>query len=220
MSEIDFITPIHRATPRDYLGRVNAHDKAVCAEIAGRFDHEYWDGERHTGYGGYRNDGRWRPVAEAMVGHYGLKADARILDVGCGKSFLLYELTRLLPRARVAGLDISHYGLAHAQEELRDRGVRAHAARLPFPGGHFDFVLSINTLHNLYIDDLFAALAEMERVARGPRYLVVEAYRNAREKVNLMYWQLTCHAFHTPAEWRWIFERAGYRGDHGFIYFE
>ena len=94
------------------------------------------------------------------------------------------------------------------------------AARLPWPDGHFDLVLSINTLHNLYIDDLFSALREIERVGKKHKFLVVEAYRNEREKVNLMYWQLTCRAFHTPEEWRWIFEQTGYAGDHEFIFFE
>jgi protein-L-isoaspartate(D-aspartate) O-methyltransferase len=103
--------------------------------------------------------------------------------------------------------------------------VREHirlgtAAALPWPDRHFDLVISINTLHNLYVYDLFTALREIERVGRGNKFLVVEAYRNEREKVNLMCWQLTCRAFHTPEEWRWIFDQTGYTGDHEFIYFE
>jgi protein-L-isoaspartate(D-aspartate) O-methyltransferase len=50
--------------------------------------------------------------------------------------------------------------------------------------------------------------------------VLVEAYRNEREKANLLYWQLTCRAFHTPHEWEWIFRQAGYTGDYGFIFFE
>ncbi len=57
-------------------------------------------------------------------------------------------------------------------------------------------------------------------MCRGHSYLTVEAYRNEREKVNLMYWQLTCRAFHTPAEWEWLFRKAGYAGDYSYIYFE
>ena len=67
MPEVDFLTPIHRATARDYIQRVVSHDKAHCAEVAGQWGFDYWDGERQYGYGGYRYDGRWRPVAQAMA---------------------------------------------------------------------------------------------------------------------------------------------------------
>ena len=99
MAEIDFLQSLHKSTRRNYLERVNAHDKAECAEVACRFGEEYWDGERQYGYGGYRYDGRWRSVAEAMVGHYGLTKDSNILDVGCGKGYLLYEFTQEIGRA-------------------------------------------------------------------------------------------------------------------------
>ena len=90
----------------------------------------------------------------------------------------------------------------------------------PYPDKSFDLVISINTLHNLYNYDLFSALQEIERVGRGAKYLCVEGYRNEREKMNLMYWQLTCRIFHTPAEWEFDFAQAGYKGDYEFIYFE
>ncbi len=220
MANVDFIGGVHRSTSRDYLGRVNEADKAECAERALQWSGDYWDGDRKFGYGGYRYDGRWRAVAERIVEHYRLPDDASILDVGCGKAFLLYEFTQVLPNARVAGIDISQYAVDNAKEEIRDRLTVGSAAKLPYADSEFDFVFSINTLHNLYLPDLFSALAEMQRVGREHRYVCVEAYRNEREKVNLLYWQLTCRAFHTPEEWHWIFEQAGYSGDSSFIYFE
>lgn len=220
MAYVDFLSSIHRRTSRDYRQRVVEYDKARCAEVAVRFGEEYWDGERQYGYGGYRYDGRWRPVAEAMARHYGLAAGSRVLDVGCGKAFLLYEFTQVVPGVEVVGLDISTYALTHAKEEVRARLVEGTAASLPFPDRSFDLVYSITTLHNLYNYDLWAALQEIERVGRGGKYVCVEAYRNEQEKVNLMYWQLTCRAFHTPREWEWLFARAGYAGDYSFIFFE
>ena len=217
---IDFVGKVHTATRRDYLRRVLEHDKAACAELACKFDREYWDGERHTGYGGYRYDGRWRGVAEDMARHYRLRPGKSILDVGCGKGFLLYEFTQAVPGVEVAGIDVSRYAVEHSKEEVRPFLQIVGADRLPFPDRSFDLIVSVNTLHNLYIHDLFAALAEMERVGRGSKHVVVEAYRNEREKVNLLYWQLTCRAFHTPAEWQWIFQQAGYTGDYSFIFFE
>lgn len=220
MSYVDFLSRVHKSTKRDYLERVVQHDKVECAEIAIQFGKDYWDGDRRHGYGGFCYDGRWKAVADEMAAHYKLAPDASVLDVGCGKGFLLYDFTQTLPQAKVAGVDISTYAIENAKEEIRPNLQVAPAQRLPFPDKSFDYVYSILTLHNLYLPDLFTALQEIERVARGPKYVVVETYRNEREKVNLMYWQLTCRAFHTPSEWEWLFAQAGYTGDHSFIVFE
>ena len=218
--EIDFISWVHKSTSRDYVARVNEADKAECAEKALQWDVDYWDGDRKFGYGGYKYDGRWRTVAEAMATRYGLNKNSQILDVGCGKGFLLYEFTQIIPGCNVSGIDISQYAISNAKEEIRDCLRTGNAANLPYQNNEFDFVFSINTLHNLFIDELHAALRELSRVSRSNAYLTVEAYRNEREKINLLYWQLTCRGFHTPDEWCWIFELAGYKGDYGFIYFE
>lgn len=220
MAYREFVSLIHKSTQRDYLARVTQRDKAEVAELAVKFDYDYWDGSRETGYGGYRYDGRWRKVADAMIETYGLKPGMRVLDVGSGKGFLLRDFKEAMPELEVAGIDVSTYAIEHTEDLVKPFCQVGNAAKLPWPDDHFDLVVSINTLHNLYIQDLFSALGEIERVARGGKYLCVEGYRNEREKVNLMYWQLTCRAFHTPEEWAFIFEKAGYTGDHEFIFFE
>lgn len=220
MSYIDFISPLHKKTIRDYLARVNEYPKAEAAKKASQFGQEYWDGDRKFGYGGYKYDGRWRMVADLLVKHYDLKAGQTVLDVGCGKAFLLYDLTQAVPGLHVKGIDISQYGIEHAKEEMRPFLQTSDAASLPFPDHSFDLVISINTLHNLPCQKLEAALKEIERVGKKNKYLVVESYRNEEEKVNLLYWQLTCKAFYSPEDWAWWFRQTGYRGDHSFIYFE
>jgi protein-L-isoaspartate(D-aspartate) O-methyltransferase len=220
MAYVDFLSSIHKRTQRDYVGRVNELPKAEAAKVAKQFGREYWDGQRKYGYGGYRYDGRWRAVADAMREHYGLKAGDRVLDVGCGKGFLLYELTRSVPGIVVNGIDISAYAIEHAKEEVRLQLEVGDANSLPYPDDSFDLVISINTLHNLKVYDLERALREIERVGKRDKYICVESYRNEEEKVNLLYWQLTCESFYAPEEWEWWFERCGYTGDHSFIYFE
>ena len=220
MAYIDFLSPLHKATKRDYLARVNEYPKAKAIEKAKKYDFDYWDGDRKFGYGGYRYDGRWLPVAQEMARHYGLKPGDRVLDVGCGKAFLLYELTRAVPGLEVRGIDISPYAIEHAKEEVRPFLQVADAASLPFADDSFDLVISINTIHNLYCYDLEKALREIQRVGRRHKYIVVESYRNEEEKVNLMYWVLTGECFFSPREWQWWFDLCGYEGDHSFIYFE
>ncbi|MEW6264290.1 MAG: class I SAM-dependent methyltransferase [Thermodesulfobacteriota bacterium] len=220
MAYVDFLSPLHKKTQRDYLARVNEYPKAEAIKIAKQYGYDYWDGDRKFGYGGYKYDGRWRVVAEGLARHYQLQPGDRVLDVGCGKAFLLYELTQVVPGLDVAGIDISAYGIEHAKEEVRPWLKVADAKELPFEDKSFDLVISINALHNLYCYDLEKALREMERVGRKNKYLVVESYRTEEEKVNLMYWVLTGECFFSPEEWEWWFKLCGYTGDHSFIYFE
>jgi ubiquinone/menaquinone biosynthesis C-methylase UbiE len=220
MAYREFVSLVHKSTKRNYIERVNEIDKAEVADKAIQFGFDYWDGSRLTGYGGYKYDGRWRKVADAMIATYGIKPGMRVLDVGSGKGFILHDFKEALPGLDVAGLDVSEYAIEHTMESVKPFCQVGTAAKLPYPDKHFDLVISINTLHNLYNYDLFSALKEIERVSRGAKYLCVEGYRNEREKMNLMYWQLTCRVFHTPAEWEFEFRQAGYTGDHEFIYFE
>ena len=220
MAELDFISLLHKSTKRDYLARVTEYPKAEAARRARKWGFDYWDGDRRTGYGGMRYDGRWLGVAKAMADHYVLKAGDRVLDVGCGKAYLLYDFTQAVSGIEVVGLDISGYAIEHAKDEVRPFLLQGHARKLPFPDDSFDLVVSINTLHNLYTFELFDALQEIERVGWGGKFICVESYRDEEEKVNLLYWQLTCEAFCTPEEWQWWFEKTGYTGDHGFIFFQ
>lgn len=220
MTRLDFISKLHTRSKRDYLERVVAHDKAACAEVAKKWGYDYWDGDRKFGYGGMRYDGRWRPIAEEMATHYGLKPGMRVLDIGCGKGFLLHELTQAVSGIEVSGFDISEYAITNAKEEVRPFLQVGNCTTLPFANGSFDFVYSINTFHNLVNFELMAALREMQRVGKTHRYICVESYRNEQEKANLLYWQLTCETFFRPEEWEWFFELAGYTGDTDFIFFE
>jgi SAM-dependent methyltransferase len=223
MAYIDLLSAIHKSTQRDYLGRVNDPDfpKAKAAKLAKQWGHDYWDGDRRINYGGYRYmPGRWAPVGQAMIKHYGIKPGDKILDVGCGKGFQLYELTQLCPGVNVYGIDVSSYAIENSKEEVKDCLQVGSATSLPYQDGEFDFVFSINTLHNLHCHDLDKALREIERVGKKNKYICVESYRTEEEKANLLYWQVTCEAFNTPEEWAWWFKQTGYTGDHSFIYFE
>ena len=222
MAYIDFLSAVHKSTKRDYLARVNEPEfpKPKAAELAKQWGYDYWDGDRRICYGGYRYmPGRWAPVAQAMIDHYGIKPGHKILDVGCGKGFQLYEILQLVPGVEIQGIDISEYAIANSKEDIRDRLQVGNANSLPFADKSFDLVFSITTLHNLHNYDLDRALREMERVGKQ-KYLCVESYRNETEKANLLYWQVTCEAFCTPEEWDWWFKQTGYTGDHSFIYFE
>src|SRR3990170_6721836 len=223
MAYIDFLSAVHKTTQRDYLARVTdpEYPKAKAAEMAKTWGYHYWDGDRRLGFGGYSYiEGRWEKVARLMAQHYDIRPGDKVLDVGCGKGFLLYDFTKVIPGVEVYGIDVSEYAIEHAKPEIKRRLQLANATSLPFPDHYFDLVYSLNTLHNLYNYDLEKALREVERVGKKNKYICVESYRNEVEKANLLYWQLTCEEFCTPEEWAWWFEHTRYRGDHSFIYFE
>tara|TARA_B100000242_G_C42928766_1_gene430745 strand:+ start:90 stop:758 length:669 start_codon:yes stop_codon:yes gene_type:complete len=221
--EIDFMSTLHKSTSRDYLARVNDPDfpKAKAAKLAKKFDYDYWDGDRKICYGGYYYlEGRWEKVAQSLCDHYKLPENPKILDIGCGKGFLLYDFLKVRPNAKLFGIDISKYAINNSKNEIRNNIIHGSATSLPWEDNFFDLVISINTLHCLHAFDLFTALQEMERVGKNSKYLCVESYRNEIEKANLLYWQVTCEAFNNPKEWDWWFKTTGYKGDYSFIYFE
>jgi len=217
---LEIVTPLHKATKRDYLARM-MDDKVHCMLIAKEYEFDYWDGDRRYGYGGYKYiEGRWAPVAKALIDIYSLKNGARVLDVGCGKAFLLYELKKLLPDLQVSGFDISKHGLSQAPETIKPYLFRYRAQdRYPFGDQQFDLVISLATLHNLCLFELVAALQEIERVGKN-KYLMVEGYRNEAEQFNLECWALTAESILHTSEWIWLYNHFGYTGDYEFIYFE
>ena len=221
MRELNLVSAKHNSVSRNYLARVNDLEfpKHRAAELAKKWDFDYWDGDRRICYGGYTyRPGYWTPIAEKLIENYGLSQNSKVLDIGCGKGFLLFELHTILPGIQVYGLDISDYAIKRAPREVSGQIVLGTAQELPYKDGEFDLALSINTLHNLEIFNLYRALKEVKRVSKQS-YVVVESYRNEIEKQNLLYWQVTCESFFNPAEWKWLFDLTEYDRDYEFIYF-
>ena len=217
---VEFVTPLHQATSRSYIDRM-IDDKVHCMLKAKEYETDYWDGDRRYGYGGYKYiPRRWKPVAESLIEHFGLTAKSSVLDVGCGKGFLLYEMKQILPDLRISGFDISQHGLSQSKAEIRDK-LFLHRAqdRYLYEDNEFDLVISLGCLHNLRLFELDTALSEIERVGRQG-YVMVESYRSEQEQFNLQCWALTCESFFDVDEWIWLFEHFGYQGDFEFIFFE
>ena len=216
---VDYVTQLHQSTSRNYIDRM-MDDKVHCMKKAKEYEADYWDGDRRFGYGGYKYlAGRWKPVAQALLKNYYLSTESSVLDIGCGKGYLLYEMKLLLPNLRISGFDISNHGIATAKQEVKEQ-LFIHRAQDPFPfqKNEFDLAISLGCLHNLRIFELEIALKEMERVASNG-YLMLESYRNEQEQFNLQCWALTCESFFDTKEWVWLYEYFGYKGDYEFIYF-
>ena len=208
-SLLNIVTPLHKVTARKYIDRM-VDEKAHCMLKAKEYEADYWDGDRRYGYGGYRYmEGRWKPVAEALIETYNLTNESKVLDVGCGKGFLLYEIKLLLPGIELTGFDISKHGLADAKEEIRDNLFRYRAQDIyPWGDNYFDLVISLGCLFNLRIFELQNALREVERVGKNA-YIMLESYRNEQELFNVQCWALTCESFLDTGEWILLFKHFG-----------
>lgn len=182
--------------------------------IARRFDREFFDGDRLYGYGGYNYHPRfWTETVRRFRDHYRLADDAHILDVGCGKGFMLHDFRQLMPKATVAGIDVSRYAIENAKEEVRPFLKIGDAVELPYPSKSFDLVISINTIHNLQLDGAKQALREVMRVTRRHAFVMLDAWRNDAEHERMLKWNLTALTYMHVDDWMKLFDEIGYLGD-------
>ena len=211
--EIDLLSKYPKAK-RDLTARLEAKSEEARA-IGRRFDFDYFDGDRNHGYGGFTYQARfWKPVVPDLVSHFNLTEESRVLDVGCAKGFFLHDLKEALPRIDVHGVDISQYAIENSIETVRNYLSVGDARKLEFEDDSFDFVMSINTIHNLNRDDCAQALREIQRVSGGRAFITVDAYRNEIEKERMEAWNLTALTMMSVYEWVDFFEEVGYHGDY------
>lgn len=183
--------------------------------IARRFGQEFFDGDRSTGYGGFEYHPRfWRPVIPDLVSHFGLTATSSVLDVGCAKGFMIFDLLQAVPELTVAGVDVSEYAIENAKPEVAHVLRVADAMRLPFEDDEFDVIISINTVHNLALGECKEALREIQRVARHGAFVTVDAFRSEDERQRMMDWNLTARTILSTDEWVELFREVGYEGDY------
>jgi SAM-dependent methyltransferase len=211
MAEIDLLRALPR-TKRNIQKRSDAK-KPEVVEISRKYGEMYFDGPRDYGYGGYRYDGRWIPVARDIVAHFGLKPGDRVLDVGCAKGFLVKDLMQVCPGLEAFGLDISEYALMHCEKEVVGRLHLGTATKLPFPDNSFQAVLSLNTIHNFDRENANVAMREIERLAPGRGFVQVDSYRTPEQKEIFESWVLTAKFYDYPDGWVTLFREAGYTGD-------
>lgn len=211
MAEVNLLAKLPH-TKRN-IGQRNAAQTPENVAIAKQYGEAYFDGPREVGYGGYRYDGRWVPVAQDIVRHFRLKPGDRVLDVGCGKGFLVKDLMKVCPGLEAFGLDISEYALKHCEPEVVGRLHMGSATKLPFPDRSFSAVISINTIHNMQRPGVIQALKEIERLSPGRAFVQVDSYHTPAQRELFMKWVLTAEFHDYPPGWLKVFAEAGYTGD-------
>ena len=210
----------HSQSKRDYMKRVLSN-KVHCMKIAKKYSKDYWDGHKKYGYGGYKYiEGYHTFLAKKLIRDYKLNSKSKILDIGCGKGYLVYELSKLLNSKKIYGCDISNYAIKNAKKEIK-KNIFYHDARkkFSFKDKTYDLVFSNATLHNFKLGDCSSCLSEIERIGKN-KYICVESFRNEFEQHNVQCWALTAETLIDKDAWKWMFKISGYKGDYEFIYFE
>ena len=199
---------------RDLSARLESKSEE-SRKIGRKFGFDYFDGDRNHGYGGFSyNPKFWQPVIPNIVENYKISNLSNVLDVGCAKGFFLYDLKLTFPGINLTGVDISEYAIANSIPEIKPYLQVCNATKLPFEDNCFDFVISINTIHNLNRQDCAIALQEIERVTKGNSFITVDAYRNDEEKMRMEAWNLTALTMMSVDEWKQFFLEVGYTGDY------
>jgi SAM-dependent methyltransferase len=211
LAERDLLAHYPRSSGR--LGQrpvITEEDKRISKQ----FGRDYFDGERRHGYGGFSYHPRfWTETVRHIRDVYQLPEEASILDVGCAKGFMLYDFMLLMPKARLAGVDISSYAIENAAEPVKPFVQRGDAKALPYATQSFDLVLSINTIHNLPYEECKQSLREIQRVSRQHAFVMVDAFRTEQQRQAMLRWVLTAETLLSTADWLKLFADSGYTGD-------
>ena len=183
-------------------------------KIAREFSKEFFDGDRKFGYGGLTyNPKYWANVVKDFVEYYKIKPDAKILDVGCAKGYMVYDFKRQYPGLEMHGVDISEYAIKNCHPEVKDNLQVGEAESLKFEDNYFDLVISINTVHNLELKDCVNSIKEISRVSKGNSFITVDAYNSDEEKERMFKWNLTAKTIMSTNDWKDTFKKIGYNGN-------
>jgi cyclopropane fatty-acyl-phospholipid synthase-like methyltransferase len=212
MPEVNLLKSLPQVK-RNIQSRNELRDQNVIS-VAKQYGREYFDGERKFGYGGYRYDGRWLPVAQDIIDFYNLKPGMRVLDIGCAKGFLVKDLIVKCPGLEVFGLDVSEYAIRNCEPEIIGRLHLGSAETLPFPDKSFDLVISLNTIHNFSRDNAIKVLKEITRISKKNAFVQVDSYFTNEQKNIFESWVLTAEFHDFPEGWKQVFAESDYQGDY------
>ena len=201
--------------PKRNLEKRLSEKTPKAVEIARKFGEEFFDGERKYGYGGFSyNPKYWTEVVRDFVSYYKLKPGSKVLDVGCAKGFMLFDLKRQFPEIEVRGIDISNYAIKNSHEEIKDFLNIGDATKIDYEDNYFDLVISINTIHNLDYENCKKSIQEILRVSKKNSFLTVDAFSNEEEKKRMHMWNLTAKTIMSIDDWKKTFIDIGYNRDY------
>ncbi len=214
MREFDALQGYPQPKEPRYVGPAlrTIHNRIIAAQRG----LEYYDGDRNNGYGGFKYDGRWVPIARNMATEYGLTKSSAVLQIGCEKGFLLHDFQELYPTMKVRGTDISAYAVEQAMSLTKPHIQLVPFTKLPFKDKEFDLVLAIGVVYTLNLADAIQCLKEIQRVGKRKSFITLAAYRTEEEFKLFRWWTVLGTTVLHEDEWVEVLKHVGYTGDYKF----
>ncbi len=117
----------------------------------------YEEGIRRNFFQKLWHNRKWMVLKETVEGKPGT-----VLDVGCASGWLTARMAKILPEAKITGLDVSQKMIRYARK--KHPGINficADAHKLPFPDKSFDLIVCTETLE--HVVDPLGVLLEIRR---------------------------------------------------------
>ena len=187
-----------------------------CRIVASKRGLDFFDGARNHGYGGYKYDGRWIPVASKINRNYLNNTKSKFLQINCEKGFLLNDISEINSSAEIYGTETSEYAIKESLNSIKDNIIYADPTKLPFEENFFDYVVAIGTIYTLTLVDALKALSEIIRVSKGKSFITLATYETEEEYFLFRDWTLLGTLMFKRNEWIEILQSVNYQGDYYF----
>ena len=179
---------------------------------------EFYDGKRIYGMGGFRYDGRWKPIAEKICKKYKLNKKSKILEISCKKGFLMNDLKKTIPKMKVVGLESSQYAINHSLKSVRKNIKKISSySKLNFKTNSFDFVIALGVVYEQDLSGAIALLKEIQRVSKGKSFVTLGSYKTLKEFIQLRQWTLLGTIILKESEWKQVLKHVKYSGDYDLV---
>ena len=213
MKEIDLLSN-YPVLKKRYVSK---NSRTIKNRITASYrDKNFYDGKRNDGYGGFKYDGRWKVIAKKFFDIYRLKSNAKILQIGSDKGFLLQDIKEIYPKSKVRGIEVSDYAIKHTNKKIKKFIQKGLFYKLPFKKNEFDFVIAIGPVYTLNLADAIKCLKEIDRVGKGKSFITLGAYDHEKDLKLFRYWTLLGSTILSKKEWIEVLKHTKYKGDYKF----
>jgi len=185
--------------------------------IAWQKNKEFYDGSRQNGYGGFKYDGRWLKILPKIIKRYKLNSNSKVLEIGCKKGFLIYDLKKLIPGIKCVGIEDHKYPIKNCKKEVKKFIKLVNFTKLPFKNNSFDCVIAISSIYTYNFGDLLKIFSEINRVSKSNKNLITLAsYKNMKDLEILLNWTTLSTVILKKKDWIKLFKFMKYNGDYFF----
>ncbi|MFX0041924.1 MAG: class I SAM-dependent methyltransferase [Candidatus Hodarchaeota archaeon] len=138
---------------------------------------------------------RYKPFAKLVMNSiekFGIEGTPKILDIGCGPGFLLFEIKKIISNVKLIGIDSSEQMLEIAKEKAEQNNidelelVKGFAEDIPLPNDDIEVIVCLNCLHDF--KDAQQTIQQIYRVLRSGGLFILKDKNGAYPR-----WKMRLH---------------------------